>query len=75
MKERGHLGNQGVDGKTILKLIIALGYGLGSRVFESRQRLGISLFTTTPKPAPGPTQPPIPWGTKGSFPGGKADGA
>jgi hypothetical protein len=38
---------------------IALDYGLDDRGFESRQGLGIFLFTTTSRPALGPTQPPI----------------
>jgi hypothetical protein len=38
-----------------------LGYGLDERVFESRQGLGIFLFTTVPRPTMGPTQPPIQW--------------
>jgi hypothetical protein len=40
---------------------IALGYGPDDRVFESRQELGIFLFTTVSRPALGPTQPPIQW--------------
>jgi hypothetical protein len=40
---------------------IALGYGLGDRGFESRHGLGVFLFTTTSRPALGPTQPPIIW--------------
>jgi hypothetical protein len=38
---------------------IDLGYGLDERKFESRQGLGIFLFTTASKSALGPTQPPI----------------
>jgi hypothetical protein len=38
-----------------------LGYGLGDRGFESRQGLGIFLFTTVFRPALEPTQPPIQW--------------
>jgi hypothetical protein len=38
---------------------IALGYGLDDRGFESRQGLGIFLFTTASRLALGPTQPPI----------------
>jgi hypothetical protein len=34
-------------------------YGLDDRWFESRQGLGIFLFTTAPRTALGPTQPPI----------------
>jgi hypothetical protein len=40
---------------------IALGYGLDDRGFESRQGLGILLFTTAYRSALGPTQPPIQW--------------
>jgi hypothetical protein len=40
---------------------IALGYGLDDRYFESRQGLGIFLFTTASRPALGPTQFPIQW--------------
>jgi hypothetical protein len=39
----------------------ALGYGLDDRGFESRQGLGIILFTTASRPTLGPTQPPIQW--------------
>jgi hypothetical protein len=39
----------------------ALGYGLGDRGFESRQGLGIFLFTTSSRRALGPTQPPFQW--------------
>jgi hypothetical protein len=39
----------------------ALGYGLDDRGFESRQGLGIFLFTTASRPALGPTQTPIQW--------------
>jgi hypothetical protein len=40
---------------------IALGNGLDDRGFESRQGLGIFLFTTASRPALGLTQPPIQW--------------
>jgi hypothetical protein len=40
---------------------IALGYWLDGRVYESRQRVGIFLFTTVSRPALEPTQPPIQW--------------
>jgi hypothetical protein len=50
---------------------IALDYGLDDRGFESRQELGIFLFTTAYKPALGPTQSPnnvyqgfFPWEVK-----------
>jgi hypothetical protein len=36
---------------------MALGYGLYDRGFESRQVLGIFLYTTASRPALGPTQP------------------
>jgi hypothetical protein len=38
---------------------IALGYGVLG--FDSRQGLGIFLFTTASRTAPGSTQPPIQW--------------
>jgi hypothetical protein len=40
---------------------ITLGYGLDDRGFESREELGIFLFTTVSRPTQGPTQPPIQW--------------
>jgi hypothetical protein len=40
-----------------------LGYELDDREFESRQGLGIFLFTTASRPALGLTQPPIQWVT------------
>jgi hypothetical protein len=43
---------------------MALGYGLDDRGFESRQGLGIFLFTIASRPALGPTQPPIQWALK-----------
>jgi hypothetical protein len=39
----------------------ALSYRLDDREFESRQELGILLFTITSIPALGPTQLPIQW--------------
>jgi hypothetical protein len=36
-------------------------YGLNDWEFESRQELGIFLFTTASSPALVPTQPPIQW--------------
>jgi hypothetical protein len=42
-------------------VITVLGYGLGDRRFETRQELGIFLFTTASRPALWPTQPPIQW--------------
>jgi hypothetical protein len=41
----------------------ALGYGMDDRGrgFESRQGLGIFLFTTASSSALGPTEPPIQW--------------
>jgi hypothetical protein len=41
---------------------IALGYGLDDRGFESRQGLGLFIFTAS-RPVLGPTQPPIQWVT------------
>jgi hypothetical protein len=41
--------------------VTALGYGLDDRRFESRQGLGIVLFTTASRPALGPTPLPIQW--------------
>jgi hypothetical protein len=38
-----------------------LSYGLDDRGFESRQGLGIFLFTTASRPTLGPTQPPVQW--------------
>jgi hypothetical protein len=40
---------------------IALDYGLDDRGFESRQRLGIFLFTAASRQALGPSQSPIQW--------------
>jgi hypothetical protein len=40
---------------------VALGYGLDDQGFESRQGLGIFLFTIASRPALGSTQPPIQW--------------
>jgi hypothetical protein len=40
---------------------VALGYELDDRGVDSRQRLGIFLFTTASRPALGPTQPPLQW--------------
>jgi hypothetical protein len=40
---------------------IAPGYGLDDRRCDSRQGMGIFLFTTASKQALGPTQPPIQW--------------
>jgi hypothetical protein len=50
---------------------IAVGYGLDDRELESRQRLGIFLFTTTVWGAH-PASYPV--GIRGSFPGCKAAG-
>jgi hypothetical protein len=41
---------------------MALGCGLNDWGFESRQGLGIFLFTAASIPALGPTQPPSQWG-------------
>jgi hypothetical protein len=40
---------------------IGLSYGLDDGEFDSRRRLRIFLFTTSSRPALGPTQPPIQW--------------
>jgi len=36
-------------------------YGLDDRGFESRQKIGLFLFTTATRSALGPIQPPIQW--------------
>jgi hypothetical protein len=54
---------------------IALGYGLDDRGFESRQGMGIFLFTTASRPALRPIQPPIQWVPGALSLGGKAAGA
>jgi hypothetical protein len=48
------------------------GYGLDERGFESRQGLGIFLFTTVSRPALESTQPPIQWAPGALSLGGKA---
>jgi hypothetical protein len=53
---------------------IALGYGLDNWGFESRQGLGIFLFTTAVQTGSGAHPVSYPVGTRGSFPGGKAAG-
>jgi hypothetical protein len=40
---------------------MALGYKLDDRWFESLRGLRIFLFTTTSRPAVGPTEPPFQW--------------
>jgi hypothetical protein len=50
---------------------LALGYGLDDRGFESRQGMGIFLFTTASRLALGPTQPPIQWVSGALSPGVK----
>jgi hypothetical protein len=52
---------------------MALGYGLDDG-FESRQGLGIFLFTTASRPALGPTQSPIQWVPGALFLGIKRQG-
>jgi hypothetical protein len=39
----------------------ATGWTIGVILFDSRRGLGIFLFTTASRAAPGPTQPPIQW--------------
>jgi hypothetical protein len=51
---RGH-------GSRYSSVTIALSYGLDDWEFESRQRLGIFLFTTASRPSLGLSQPPIQW--------------
>jgi len=41
--------------------LVGVGYGLNDQGFESRQGLGIYLFTTLSRPALGPTQSPNQW--------------
>jgi hypothetical protein len=53
---------------------IMLGYGLGDG-FEYRQEVGIFLFTTASRPAPGPTQRPIQCVPGALSHGGKMAGA
>jgi hypothetical protein len=38
-----------------------MGWTIGVWKFDSRRGLGIFLFSTASRPAPGPTQPPIQW--------------
>jgi hypothetical protein len=47
---------------------------IGVLEFDSRRWLGIFLFTTTSKAAPGPTKPPIQWVTGALSPGLKRPG-
>jgi hypothetical protein len=44
---------------------------IGVLGFDSQQRLGNFLFTTTSRMALGPTQPTIQWVPVAFFPGGK----
>jgi hypothetical protein len=53
---------------------ITLGYGLVDRGFESREKLGIFLFTTASRPALGPTHLPIQWVPEALFLGVKRPG-
>jgi hypothetical protein len=66
-------------GAVIAQSVQRLGYGLddwSSRVrFPAEVGLEILPFTTASRKALGPTQPPIQWGKKCSFSGGKAAGA
>jgi hypothetical protein len=49
--------------------------GLDDRGFESRQGLGIFLFTTVSSPGTGTYPASYPMGIRGSYLGGKAAGA
>jgi hypothetical protein len=51
---------------------ITTGYGLGDRGVGVRVPVGSRNFSTSSRPALGPTQPPIQWVPAASFPGGKA---
>jgi hypothetical protein len=53
---------------------MALGYGLDDLGFESRQGVGLYLFTTQSRPALGPNQPPIQWVPEALFLGVKRTG-
>jgi hypothetical protein len=55
-------------------MYLILAWVVPDQGFESRQGLGIFLFTTASRPALWPTQPIIQWVRRGSFPGGKAEG-
>jgi len=44
-----------------MKLCVVLSYGLDDGGFDSRQRMGVFLFTTASRPALGPTQHPVQW--------------
>jgi hypothetical protein len=52
-----------------------MSYGLDDPGFESRQGLGIFLFSTASRPAIGAHPASYPMGTRDSFPGDKAAGA
>jgi hypothetical protein len=53
---------------------IATGYELDDRGVGVRVPVGSRIFSTSPRPALGPTQPPIQWVPE-FFPGVKAAGA
>jgi hypothetical protein len=60
----GDFGIHGVEPKNCdSSVVIATRLWSGQPVlgFESRQGLGIFLFTTASRPALGPTQPPLRW--------------
>jgi hypothetical protein len=61
MKMEGFLLSRNWPGEPGWLSGIALGYGLDDRRFESRQKLGIPLFTTASRPALKSTHPPIQW--------------
>jgi hypothetical protein len=51
-----------------------MGYRLDDRRFQSRQGLGIFLFTTVSRPTLEPIQPPIQWRSGAVFLGAKRPG-
>jgi hypothetical protein len=50
---------------------IATGYGLDDRGIGVRVTVGSRIFSTSSRPAQGPTQPPIQWVPGALFPGVK----
>jgi hypothetical protein len=61
-----------IDELVIMTSAIALGYGLDDRGFESRQGLGMFLFTAVSRPALGYTRGSYTMDVRSSFPWGKA---